>query len=74
MPSKGFLMPMIFLSLKISSKKRISFREGNSEEKKSRVKKGSSRLITDETNLYKELTGYIQPLTEKQDPKKQGHL
>ena len=74
MPSKGFLMPMIFLSLKISSKKRIRFREGNSEEKKSRVKKGSSRLITDETNLYKELTGHIQPLTEKQDPKKHGHL
>ena len=55
MASKGFLMPMI-LSSKISSKKRIRFRAGNSEEKKSRVKKGSSRLITDETNLYKNVT------------------
>lgn len=74
MASKGFLMPMLFSSSKISSKKRIRFKEVNSEEKKSRVKKGSSRLITDETNLYKNVTGHIQPLTEKQDPKKQGHL
>lgn len=69
-------MLMIFLSLKTSSKERISFREWNSEEKEEqrRVKKGSSRLIIDETNLYENFIGHTQPLTEKQDPKKQDHL
>lgn len=42
MAGKGFLMPMIFLSLKISSKKRIRFREGNSEGKK---EQNQDRLI-----------------------------
>lgn len=70
---KGLRLPKIFLSLKTALEKTI--REGNPEEKEKQrsVKKCPSRLMIDETKLYKNITVHTQPLTKKKKyPKKQG--
>lgn len=71
MAGKGLMLPKI-LSLKTALEKRI--REGNTEEKEKQkcVKKSPSRLMTDETKLYKNITVHTQPFTQKMYSKKQG--